>query len=152
MVWKTGLCTTDIAKNHYTWEVNKQINKFFQCIEDAQLFALYANLGYDSSFLGVFALISFTSTDNFHDKLLDFYHKHNTIMILIGIQLNLLWVYAWIELKIFCHSSVTITNANIATYVESISTFNTTITKLSTQQSQGNATTNQLIEPNQMKQ
>lgn len=142
---------TDIAKIDDAiknpWDPNEPIEMLFKQIEDAQIFALCANLGYDLPRLIMYALNNITNTGAFREELRDFYRQHNTHEI-DWPTFKKFWATAWTEREHYRRSSGTTTYANIATDDDSISTFNTAVANLTAQRAQDNAAMSQLSDTN----
>ncbi len=66
---------TTPSKTPGTYQANQNA---FQKIEDAKIYALCANLGYDLSQLIIYALNNITNAGDFQDEVSDFYCQHNT--------------------------------------------------------------------------
>ncbi len=60
------------------WDPTKPIEMFFKQVEDAQIFALRANLGYELPLLNIYVLGNITYADVFWDDLHNFCCQHNT--------------------------------------------------------------------------
>lgn len=116
------------------------IEMFINQIEDAQIFVLCTNLGYNLPCLIIHALNNITSV---------FFAMKSIASTTNTRLVRLIRPHQKFEQQLDQCSSGNMTSAHIATNDESISTFNTVVANLAAQCKHGNNTISQLSESNQ---